>query len=285
MRAPRGGRARRRLLPRVTGEQATRLLLGALVALTSLVLLVDLARPALTAPVRRAAASVVAPVQSAMTGWTDDRLTEVTRERDELDARVKELEAEVQISEQLGDLERAAAGWGGHELLPARVVGFSSGSTPVGGRTVTIDAGEVDGVSVDQTVISSDGLVGRVIRTAPTSADVVLLGGSDVVVGVRFGDEGALGSVDGRPAPGIPARAPGQLTLTAVGDSQISEGAVVTTLGSPDSIPYVATIPLGVVTSVDPDTGQLGRTAVVEPFVDADTLDLVAVVLLGEAVQ
>ncbi|MCK0111532.1 rod shape-determining protein MreC [Ornithinimicrobium sp. F0845] len=276
---------RRRLLPRLSGARATQVLLTALVGLTVCVLLVDLARPAVTAPVRRSAATVFAPVQAAMTGWTDDRLTEVTRERDALDARVKELEAELRTSGQLTELERAAAGWGGHELLPARVVGFSSGSTPVGGRTVTIDAGELDGVRTDQTVVSSDGLVGRVVRTAPTSADVVLLGGSDVVVGVRFGDEGALGSVDGRPAPGLPARASGQLTLTAVGDSMISVGDPVTTLGSPDSIPYVAGIPLGTVTSVDPDRGQLGRTAVVEPFVDGDSLDLVAVVLLGEEVR
>ncbi|NLG19840.1 MAG: rod shape-determining protein MreC [Actinomycetales bacterium] len=276
---------RRRLVPRLSGARATRVLLGLLVALTVCVLLLDLARPAVTAPVRRAGATVFAPVQSAMTGWTDDRLTEVTRERDALDARVKELEAEVRTSAQLTELERAAAGWGGHELLPARVVGFSSGSTPVGGRTVTIDAGEDDGVRADQTVISSDGLVGRVVRTAPTSADVVLLGGSDVVVGVRFGDEGALGSVDGRPVPGLPPRASGQLTLTAVGDSVISVGDLVSTLGSPDSVPYVAGIPLGTVTSVDPDRGQLGRTAVVEPFVDGDTLDLVAVVLLGEEIR
>lgn len=271
----------RRRLRRPDWARRGTVLLGMLVGLTVLVLLADLARPAVTEPVRRSAANVFAPIQAAMTGWTDDRLTEVTRERDELDARVKELKAQVSTHEQLSSLERAAAGWGGHQLLPARVVGFSSDSAPVGGRTVTIDVGEVDGVRQDQTVISSDGLVGRVVRTAPSSADVLLLGGSDVVVGVRFGADGALGSVDGRPVPGLPARAPGDLTLTALGDSHIAVGDQVTTLGSPDSIPYVAAIPLGTVTAVDPDSGQLGRTAVVRPLVDNDTLDLVAVVQLG----
>ena len=279
----------RRLTPRVpargrAADRRGRLLLGILVALTVLVMLADLARPNLTGPVRRVSATVFAPVQSAMTGWTDDRLTELTRERNALDARVKELEAEARTTEQLSQLERAAAGWGGHRLLPARVVGFSSASTPVGVQTVTIDAGERDGARENQTVISSDGLVGRIIRTAPASSDVVLLGGSDVVVGVRFGAAGALGSVDGRPAPGLPPRASGELTLTALGDSEIAVGDTVTTLGSPDSIPYVAAIPLGTVTSVDPDRGQLGRTAVVRPFVDHDTLDMVALVLLGNEV-
>ncbi|USQ78925.1 rod shape-determining protein MreC [Ornithinimicrobium faecis] len=257
-------------------------LLAGLLALTMLLLLVDVARPTMTDPLRRAAATVFAPAQSALTGWTDDRLTEVTRERDQLDARVKELEAEIRTGDQLTDLEQAAAGWGGHELLPARVVGFSSGSTPVGGQTVTIDAGEGDGVTVDQTVVSSDGLVGRVVRTAPSSADVVLIGGSDVVVGVRFGEARALGSVGGRPPPGLPPRASGELTLTALGDSEVTEGDLVSTLGSPDSIPYVEGIPLGSVTSVDPEDGSLGGSAVVSPFVDPDTLDLVAVVLLGD---
>lgn len=258
-------------------------LLAGLLALTTVLMLVDIARPTITDPLRRAAATVFAPAQSALTGWTDDRLTEVTRERDELDARVKELEAEIRTGEQLTELEQAAAGWGGHELLPTRVVGFSSGTTPVGGQTVTIDVGEDDGVSVDQTVVSSDGLVGRVVRTAPGSADVVLIGGSDVVVGVRFGEARALGSVGGRPPPGLPPRASGELTLTALGDTEITEGDLVSTLGSPDSIPYVAGIPLGSVTSVDPEDGSLGGTAVVSPFVDPDTLDLVAVVLLGGA--
>ncbi|WP_109474416.1 rod shape-determining protein MreC [Ornithinimicrobium cavernae] len=271
----------RRLVPHHLGGLTRPALLGILLALTVLVLLVDLARPSATAPLRRAAATVLAPAQSAMTGWTDTELTDLTRERDALDARVKELEAQVRTSEQLTELERAAEGWGGHELLPARVVGFSSVGTPVGGRTVTIDAGERDGVAVDQTVVSSAGLVGRVVRAAPSSADVVLLGGSDVVVGVRFGEDGALGSVDGRAAPGLPPRASGELTLTSVGDSDIAEGDLVTTLGSPESVPYVAGIPLGTVTSVDPHSGQLGETAVVAPFVDPDTLDLVAVVVLG----
>jgi rod shape-determining protein MreC len=60
----------------------------------------------------------------------------------------------------------------------------------------------------------------------------------------------------------------------------VSVGDTVSTLGSPDDRPYVARVPLGTVTSVDADRGQLGRTAVVRPHVDPDTLDLVAVVFV-----
>lgn len=258
----------------------SRWLIGVLVVLTIGAVVVDLARPSLTAPVRRAVATAAAPVQSAVAGWTDGELVQLTRERNALAARVDELEAQQEQAAAVGELDRSAS-WGVHDLLPARVVGFSSGSTPVGGRTVTIDAGERDGVEVDQSVVNVDGLVGRVVRVAPTSSDVVILGDPGVVVGVRFGGGGNLGTVRAEADPGLPPRAPGHLTLTALGDNEIREGDRVVTLGSADNIPYAARIPLGTVTSVDPDTGQLGGTAVVRPFVDVDALDLVAVVFVG----
>lgn len=253
------------------------LLAAALTLLTAGVLVVDLARPGLAEPVREGVATLTAPVQSALAGWDDGRVRALTAERDALAARVARLEEQARRHEQLATLERSAT-WGEHDLLPARVVAFSPDTSPVAGRTVTIDVGADDGVAPDQTVVSAEGLVGRVLRTAPRSSDVLLLGDAGVVVGVRFGPDGALGSVEARPVPGLPARGHGELTLTALGDSPIRVGDEVSTLGSPDDTPYTARIPLGTVTSVDPDRGQLGRTAVVRPHVDADLLDLVAVV-------
>jgi rod shape-determining protein MreC len=260
-----------------------------LVLLTVAVVVVDLARPGLADPLRAVVATAAAPAQSALAGWDDDRVRELTEERDALAAEVTRLREQARRHGQLETLERATT-WGDHELVPARVVAFAAGTTPVGGRTVTIDVGRRDGVREDQTVVSADGLVGRVLRTSPVSSDVLLLGDPGVVVGVRYGDgagaggatdgvgSGALGSVAATTPPGLPARGHGELTLTALGDSPISVGDPVTTLGSPDDRPYVARVPLGTVTSVDPDRGQLSRTAVVTPHVDTDTLDLVAVV-------
>lgn len=248
-----------------------------LTLLTAGVLVVDLARPGLAEPVREGVATLAAPAQSALAGWDDGRVRALSQERDVLAAEVARLREQARRHEQLVTLERSAT-WAEHDLRPARVVSFSPGTSPVAGRTVTIDVGADDGVAADQTVVSADGLVGRVLRVAPRSSDVLLLGDAGVVVGVRFGPEGALGSVEARPAPGLPARGHGELTLTALGDSQIQVGDEVNTLGSPDDTPYAAGIPLGTVTAVDPDRGQLGRTAVVRPHVDADLLDLVAVV-------
>ena len=263
-------------------RRALRLTAVALTLASAGAVVLDLARPEATDPLRSVVAGAVAPAQEALSGWDDDRVRELTQERDTLAAEVTRLREQVRRHEQLQTLGRATT-WGDHRLLPARVVAWSAGTSPVGGRTVTIDVGERDGVAEDQTVVCADGLVGRVLRVAPTSADVLLLGDPDVVVGVRYGEggddgAGALGSVLATTAPGLPRRGPGELTLTALGDHPISVGDRVTTLGSPDDRPYVARVPLGTVTSVDPDRGQLGRTAVVTPSVDTDTLDLVAVV-------
>lgn len=276
-------------------ERALRLTAAALALATAGVLVLDLARPGVGEPVRAAVSTVTSPVQSALAGWDDDRVRALTQERDALAGEVTRLREEVRRHGQLESLQRATT-WGDHRLVPARVVAFAPAGTPVGGRTVTIDVGERDGVAKDQTVVSTEGLVGRVLRTAPGSADVLLVGDPDVVVGVRYGPgdgdgeaaaqgdgapdgaDGALGSVTATAPPGLPPRGHGELTLTALGDSPVAVGDRVTTLGSLDDRPYVARVPLGVVTAVDPDRGQLGRTAVVAPYVDTDTLDLVAVV-------
>lgn len=258
------------------------ILAAVLTLLTGAAVVVDLARPQLAGPLREGVATVAGPAQSALAGWDDGELTRLTQERNTLAAEVTRLEEQLRRAEQLASLDRSTT-WGDHELLPARVVAFSPGTSPVAGRTVTIDLGSEDGVAQDATVVSVDGLVGRVLRVAPRTADVVLLGDAGVVVGVRFGPDGALGSVEAVPRPGLPARGHGELTLTALGDTDIRVGDSVTTLGSPDDLPYVARVPLGTVTRIDPDRGQLGRTAVVTPHVDTDTLDLVAVVVVDRS--
>lgn len=260
-------------------------LAAVLTVLTAMAMVLELARPGLGDPARTLVARAAAPAQSSLSGWDEARLTELTAERNELAAEVAALTEQLRDSEQARELDAAYVQVlgprpGRKELLPARVTAFSPASSPVAGRTVTLDVGSDQGVQVDQTVVALDGLVGRVLRVAPRSADVLLLGDADMVVGVRYGPEGALGTVQARPVPGLAPRGYGQLTLVAAGDSPIEVGDQVVTLGSPDEIPYTARIPLGTVTAVDPDTGQLGRTAVVTPHVDIDLLDLVAVVFV-----
>jgi len=258
------------------GRRAGRALLVGLVLLTLVVLVVDLARPELLAPVRRAAATVLAPVQEAVTGWRDDESARVRRERDELAARVAALEARLEDEEEQARL-RATASWAEHPLLPARVIGFTAPGAPAGGATVTLDVGSDDGVREDLTVVSAEGLVGRVTRVAPASSDVLLLGEPGVVVAVRVGPDGHLGSVRAEPSTGAVEEV--RLRLTLLGRAEVRPGHEVVTLGSPDGTPYAARVPLGTVTEVDPPGVRLETTGTVTPHVDPGTLDHVAVVL------
>lgn len=256
------------------GRRIGRVVLVTLVALTLAVLVLDLARPQLLAPVRRVAAAAFAPVQEGLARGDDGDEARLRRERDALAARVAALEAREDRSRGEARL-RSSAAWAEHPLLPARVVGFTAPGAPAGRTTVTLDVGSDDGVREDLTVVSADGLVGRVVRVAPSSSDVLLLGEPGVVVAVRVGPDGHLGSVRPDPAPD----GDGGLRLTLLGRAEVGEGDAVVTLGSPDGTLYAAQVPLGVVTRVDPPGVRMETTARVRPHVDAGTLDHVAVVL------
>ncbi len=253
-----------------------------LIAATIVVLLVDLARPAWTAPIRDASATVFAPVQQAVRGWSQDDLDDARAEQDRLNVEVQQLRAQLEAEQRAGEIVVPPSAQE-QVVVRSRVVSSSPQTSPVGSRLITIDSGTRDGVQEDRTVLNADGLVGRVISTGETSSQVLLLGDPGVVVGVRFGPDAALGSVSATAPPGLRARADGALTLTGIGNAPITVGDQVRTLGSPDSAPFVADITVGTVVAVDPDAGQLAATAIVEPAVDVDTLDAVVVLVQRES--
>ena len=249
-----------------------------LVAATVVVLGVDLSRPALTAPVREAAAAAIGPVQRALTVDSAPEVTRLEQQRDALQHQLDAARSRLREARGVADLLHSEAAEG-RRLVPARVVGTSAVGTPQRTRRVTIGVGARDGVTTDLTVICADGLVGRVVSVAPFSSDVLVLGDRHVTVGVRVGPHRILGSVSSEPVPGLAPRAPGELTLTLVEPGRTKPGDRVTTLGSVDGRPFVAGVPVGRVTRVDPQRGRLARTAVVRPAVDPSTLDVVGVVL------
>ena len=162
----------------------------------------------------------------------------------------------------------------GLALVPARVVAM--GPAQSFSRTVTIDAGTSAGVQPDQTVLNNDGLVGRVIRADRTTATVLLVVDQESVVGGRLGSSLEVGFLRGRGPVGDRSR----LDLDLV-DSSVTpvRGDVLVTWGSRNGAPYVGGVPVGVVESVFSSPRQLSRQAVIRPFVDFSSLDLVGVVV------
>lgn len=255
-------------------------LLATLVALTVVTVGVDLSHPGLADPVRSGAAAVFGPLESLVSPADSARVSQLTHERDALQLDQQQRRLEASDTRALGDL-LASSSAQGRRLVPARVVGFTPPGTPSGTRRVTIDAGARDGITKDLTVINAGGLVGRVVSVGPWTADVMVIGDKDLTVGVRVGTRGVLGSLSPRaPAPLAP-RADGQLSLALVQQGQVQAGDRLTTLGSVGDRPFVPGIPVGTVVSVDPQHGQLGRTAAVAPSVDPSTIDIVGVILTG----
>lgn len=259
------------------------LLAGAL--LTAAVLGLDLADPDSTIPGglrslgAKAAGPLLTTVNHALPAPADgaEALAETT-------ARLALAQEALRASQESVELVTSATLTGatdtGHRVVLARVVAVGAPGS-AGPERLTLDVGSRDGVALDQSVIAADGLVGRTIRVGRSTSDVLVVGAPDLIVGARTDDGGLLGAV-GSPDAGQ-QRQPGDLTFTAIAFGEIALGERVLTLGSPDNAPFVAGIPIGVVTALDPSTGQVGLTAALDPALDVATLDVVAVIVPGSA--
>jgi rod shape-determining protein MreC len=191
-----------------------------------------------------------------------------------------DLRARLRTSElarqRAGELDRmlGVAEDGGLSIVPARVI--SLGAVQSFSRTVTIDAGIRDGVQPDMTVVSGDGLVGRVLHATRDTSTVLLIVDAESVVGGRLSSSLELGFLSGDGRIGDD----GRLALELVDPATVpTPGDTVVTWGSRSQAPYVAGVPIGTVHEVTSSPRQLARIAVVEPFVDFSSLDLVGVVV------
>ena len=245
-------------------------------------------------PVRRAAATAVGPAEEAA-ALVARPISEVpgffVANRD-LRADLQRLEAENanlrgqlattsevrQRAAELDGLLRSSRS-SGLAMVPARVVAM--GPAQSFSRTVTIDAGTSSGVDADMTVLNHDGLVGRVIAASRGTATVLLLVDQDSVVGARLGSSSEVGLLRGRGDVNGRAR----LDLSLVDDTETpAEGDVVATWGSRNGSPYVAGVPIGTVSTVFSSPREQTKLAVIEPFVDFSSLDLVGVVVKEDTV-
>jgi rod shape-determining protein MreC len=253
-----------------------RRLLAGLVIATLVLLGADLAGSGAREVVRSAGGTVMGPVQRALSGAPRDEIAALEADNVLLRATVADQQRRLAEQERLGELLDAAP-TEGHRLVAARVV--ATGLSPLGGRGLTLDVGARDGVTVDSTVVTAEGLAGRVVAVTPWTSDVQVLGNTGSVIGVRVGPAGTLATVSSPSSTDRESRPRGSLTLSFVQPGTPVVGDVVSTLGSVDDRPYAAGIVVGTVTAVDPDRGQLTRTATVRPVVDPDAIGVVAVLV------
>lgn len=229
-------------------------------------------------PVERGTTAALRPVD-AVSDWFDSR-SALRHDVARLQAENSRLRAQVSTADvdrnRLAEVDRLtrAAKESGLAMVPARVIGL--GAAQSFSHTVTIDAGSQAGVAPDMTVRTAEGLVGRVLRVTAGTATVLLVPDSRSVVGARVGTSMEIGFLSGQGVLGGRSR----LSLELVdGASVPHRGDVVVTWGSTGGAPYVADVPIGRVTHVYASLRDSSHRAVVEPFVDYTTLDLVGVVV------
>ena len=140
--------------------------------------------------------------------------------------------------------------------------------------SVTIDKGRWSGVEVNMPVVTSGGIVGRVISTSPWSAQVMLItdekSGAGAIVG-QLGQSNALGAVKGLGENGL-------LEMRYVsGMEKVQPGDTVTTTGQ-DAI-YPPGYTVGKVVEVRPGSATQSQVIHIRPGAGLDRLKEVAVLI------
>jgi rod shape-determining protein MreC len=244
--------------------------------------------------VQRGAMEVLAPIQEGanralkpfrdLFGWFGDTLHakdengKLKAERDTLRTQVAQLTEENRDLEQYKGLkeQNEQGGLGNYEPVTARVIARSPSSWY---QTFQINKGSSDGIRVDQPVVNSAGLVGKVKSVSDGNASVMLLTDPDFGVSAQALKSGEPGSVG--PAPG----APGDLRFDLVPNAkEVHRGDQIITAGTSTSHRvsdlrslYPRGILIGTVSRVEAGEGELDRVIHVKPVADLHNLDIVEV--------
>jgi rod shape-determining protein MreC len=163
------------------------------------------------------------------------------------------------------------------KVVAARVIAVGQGYQ----QTVTLDVGSGDGVRVGQTVLNGQGLVGNVTAVSGSTATVRLANADSVVIGVAVAPSGQLGWVTG---PGKTASGSGLMRLQMLSSAAaLAPGDQLVTGPSASNQPFIAGVPVGVITKLISINGALTEAAEVRPYVDYSSLSVVGVVLVPPA--
>ncbi len=157
--------------------------------------------------------------------------------------------------------------------VPARVI---ARDPSVWFNTITINRGTSSGIAVNMPVVTSGGIVGRVITVTPWASQVMLItdekAGAGAVVG-QLGESGALGSVRGRADLGVAL-----IEMRYVsGLEKVEVNDYVMTTGQ-DGI-YPPGLNVGRVIDVKNGTATQAHQILIQPGAQLDHLEEVAVLI------
>lgn len=153
-----------------------------------------------------------------------------------------------------------------YQLLSAQVIGRDP-SNLLG--QIIIDRGSDDGVVVGMPVVTSQGLVGRVVETYPRSSRALLITDTSSSVNALIQNSRATGVVQGRPGGKVVMRYIQQEEEVEIGDLVLTSG-----LGGN----FPRRLVIGQVTTVRQRDIELFQEAEIKPTVEFDHLEMVMII-------
>lgn len=233
-----------------------------------------------TAEVRSVVLGVTEPIQNAFTDagrWVGDffahftQYSAVKEENERLRAQIASMEDTVRRAEgilseneYLSDFLELKENHADYRFLKCEIVSAIDTGYAL---TLTVNAGENEGIAVGYPVITAEGVIGRVSEVGPNYAKITPLTELSSSVGAyveRTGESGiALGD--------YLCRTDGKLLLSYLeADSKIRDGDRVRTSGTGGTLPRGLLI--GTVSEVRWDPATMARTAVIAPAVKVSEL-------------
>src|SRR6202140_3234856 len=236
--------------------------------------------------IRSIASSLTYPIQqgaSSTGNWIGSlfgnigELRRASTENQQLHRQIDQMQAELRDTrERAAEAERLEKIFklnekSDYQIVVARVI---ARDPSMWFDTVTIDKGRWSGVAVNMPVVTSGGIVGRIVSTSPWSAQVMLVtdekSGAGAIVG-QLGQSSALGSVKGMGENGL-------LEMRYVsGMEKVQLGDTVTTTGQ-DAI-YPPGYDVGEVVEVRPGSATQAQVIHIRPGAGLDRLKEVAVLM------
>lgn len=223
-----------------------------------------------TTPVRYLGATITAPLQglgNVFANLTADQetLSELRDENERLRTENAQLTESAQSASRLQELLDLQDTYS-LQSSAARII---SGSTDSWSSTVTLDKGTSSGLTAGMPVMSAAGVIGQIVSCGPTSSTVRLLSDESSSISCMVQSSRAQGMLTGS--------ASGEVRLTLVSSSQeVAVGDVVVTSGLGGVFPKG--LPVGEVTSVESNPGDVYLDIVVELYAHPETSEEVLVI-------
>ena len=193
----------------------------------------------------------------------ENRVNQLTVEN----LRLAEVETE---NEQLRSLLKFAQANPSYDYRGGQIIARPIGdSASLFTHPIQIDLGEIHGIRQGMPVVTERGLVGRIARVYPRSSDILLISDPASKVNVMTQASRAQGVLRGRVGePPIMELIPSEIP--------ISEGEIIITSGLGGHFPKGLVV--GQITDVIRNDNLMFQSAVVQPTVDFDRMELVLVI-------